>query len=81
MSPTSRSEGANPSGTVISSTTSRIFARRPSRFMSPCDCSEKIADRISLIVSSRASTALLTRSATSGRAIIGTAPCSDIPVA
>jgi len=57
------------------------FRPRDSRRSSPCDCREKIADRISLIVSSRASTALLTRSATSGRAISGTAPCSDIPVA
>ena len=40
-----------------------------------------MAPRISLIVSSMASTARVTRSATSDRPIIGMAPCKDIPVA
>ena len=37
--------------------------------------------RISLMVSSIASTALVIRLATSGRVIIGMVPCSDMPVA
>ena len=40
-----------------------------------------MAPRISLMVSSMASTARVTRSATSGLLIIGMVPCSDIPVA
>ena len=45
------------------------------------ELSAKIADLISLIVSSRASTARLTRCSASGLSMSGMAPCSDIPVA
>ena len=44
-------------------------------------CSAKMAPWISLMVWSMSSTARVTRSATSGRLIIGMVPCSDMPVA
>ena len=44
-------------------------------------CSAKMVARISLMVSSIASTALVIRLATSGLVIIGIVPSSDMPVA
>src|SRR5450755_4502038 len=64
--PAIRSAGAKPSGMVISATMSRICERRLGSLASPLECSAKIAERICLIVSSSASTALLTRLAASG---------------
>jgi hypothetical protein len=47
----------------------------------PRACSAKMVARMSLIVSSIASTALVIRPATSGLVIIGMVPSSDMPVA
>jgi DNA-binding NarL/FixJ family response regulator len=55
--PCIRSEGANPSRSVISSTIPAILDRTPGGSLWPRDCKVKIADRMSLIVSSSASTA------------------------
>ena len=57
------------------------MARSAAGLASGWVCSAKIAERISLIVSSSASTDRLTRSATSGTVIIDVTPCSDMPVA
>jgi len=77
----SRSDGAKPSMSVISSTRATISPRRSGSVATPRACSWKIVERISLIVSSIASTALVIRLATSGLVIIGMVPSSDMPVA
>ncbi len=51
-----RSEGAKPRGSVISSAIAAILDRTPGSWV-PRDCRVKMADRMSLIVSSSASTA------------------------
>ena len=77
----SRSDGAKPSMSVISSTRATISPRRSGPVTTPLACSWKMVERISLMVSSIASTALVIRLATSGLVIIGMVPCSDMPVA
>ena len=79
--PSSCSEGANPSAAAISCATKRTLARSAAGLASGWVWSAKIAERISLIVSSSASTDRLIRSATSGTLIIEVTPCSDMPVA
>ena len=67
---------------VISSARATISPRRSSRPAEvPLACSAKMVERISLIVSSIASTALVIRAATSGLVTIGMVPSSDMPVA
>ena len=77
----SRNDGANPSNGVISSTRSTMSLRRSCRLAVSLACSAKMVARISLMVSSIASTALVIRLATSGLVIIGIVPSSDMPVA
>ena len=55
--------------------------RRSGGAGAPRACSAKMTARMSLMVSSIASTALVTRPATSGLVIIGIVPSSDMPVA
>ena len=66
---------------VISSARATISPRRSGRDGVPRACSWKMVERISLMVSSIASTALVIRLATSGLVIIGMVPSSDMPVA
>ena len=77
----SRNDGANPRSGVISSVRSTMSLRRSARSAVSLACSAKMAPRISLMVSSIASTALVIRLATSGRVIIDMVPSSDMPVA
>jgi len=77
----SRSDGAKPSIGVISSTTATMSLRRSGWPGASRACSAKMVARMSLMVSSIASTALLMRLATSGRVTIGIVPSSDMPVA
>jgi len=77
----SRSEGAKPSMGVISSTRATMSVRRSGRSASPRACNWKMVARMSLMVSSIASTALLIRVATAGLATMGSVPSSDMPVA
>jgi hypothetical protein len=58
-----------------------MSARSRGALTRPRDWSAKIVPLMSLIVSSMASTALRTRSATSRLEIIGMVPSSDMPVA
>ena len=77
----SRTAGANPSISAISSASATMSARSRGTLGRPRDCRAKIVALMSLIVSSIASTALRTRSATSRLVITGIVPSSDMPVA
>ena len=66
---------------AISSTSATMSPRRSGPSAVSRACSAKMVARMSLMVSSIASTALVIRLATSGLVIIGIVPSSDMPVA
>ncbi len=66
---------------VISSTSATTSPRRSGPAGVSRACSAKMVARMSLMVSSIASTAWVIRLATSGLVIIGMVPSSDMPVA